>query len=363
MISRRGSAHWAVPSPPVPAAVDVLVPTADRPAELAVALAGLAAQDDPPFRVVVSDQSHERPAEDVPAVMAMVRVLRAQGREVSVLRHLPRRGLAEQRQFLLDAARAPRVLFLDDDVWLEPGALARLDGALSDERCGFVGFAVQGLSYLPDVRDAEREPFQPWGAGGVRPERLGRDRPAFGRWTLHNAANMAHEAAARGLSDDDRLAYRVAWVGGCVLFDREELLAAGGFGFWRDLPPGHVGEDVLAQWRVMARRGGAGILPSGAVHLEAPTTISDRRIEAAEVVDPLPADPDPLTTEPAPADTGGAPGRTADTTPGGSTRAGEKRGNDERQAEPDPDPEVPGRRRLPRGQGRDPRRRARVGRR
>ena len=351
MSSRRGSARWALPSDAPDAEVDVLVPTADRPAELAATLAGLAAQDDPPFRVVVSDQSERMPAEDAPAVAAMARVLRAQGREVAFHRHLPRRGLAEQRQFLLETATAPRVLFLDDDVWLEPGALARLDRALSEQRCGFVGFGVQGLSFLSDVREHERTPFEPWGEGGAQPELLGRDRPEFARWTLHNAANMAHEAAARRLADEDRLAYRIAWIGACVLFDRDALVEAGGFGFWRDLPAEHAGEDVVAQWRVMARHGGAGILPSGAVHLEAPTTVADRRVEAADVVSTTPAAHDQDAPEDGPSAT--TPGR---------TRAGEKRGNDERQAEPDPDPEVPGRHRLSGRQGSDPRRCAGVGR-
>src|SRR5690606_38621453 len=107
-------------------AIDVLIPTAGRAAELAVTLAGLAAQDDPVFRVVISDQSEGAPTAEAAAVQAMIRVLRAQGRNVQVLRHLPRRGMAEQRQFLLEQAIAPRVLFLDDDVWLEPNALERL---------------------------------------------------------------------------------------------------------------------------------------------------------------------------------------------------------------------------------------------
>jgi hypothetical protein len=36
----------------------------------------------------------------------------------------------------------------------------------------------------------------------------------------------------------------------------------------------------------MERAGGAGVLPSGAVHLEAPTTVTDRRVEASDVVYP-----------------------------------------------------------------------------
>jgi hypothetical protein len=46
----------------------------------------------------------------------------------------------------------------------------------------------------------------------------------------------------------------------------------------------HAGEDVVAQWQVMELFGGAGILPSGAVHLESPTTVTDRRVEAYDVV-------------------------------------------------------------------------------
>jgi hypothetical protein len=34
----------------------------------------------------------------------------------------------------------------------------------------------------------------------------------------------------------------------------------------------------------MERYGGAGLLPSGAVHLEAPTTIAERPLDAYEVV-------------------------------------------------------------------------------
>ena len=289
--SRLWSGAWAASAvlgegtaTPAPPAVDVLVPTADRPAELAVTLAGLAAQDDPPFSVVISDQSTGDPDWTAPAAQAMVRVLRAQGRAVSTHVHHPRRGLAEHRQSLLERASAPAVLFLDDDVWLEPGTLARMHDALERLGCGFVGSAVQGLSYLDDVRPHERVAFELW-EGGVQPERIRRGAPGFERWSLHNAANLAHEAATLDLEPGDWAAYRVAWVGGCALYRREALLEAGGFAFWGELPAEHAGEDVAAQWRVMERRGGAGIVPSGAVHLEAPTTVPRRDVEATDVVD------------------------------------------------------------------------------
>jgi GT2 family glycosyltransferase len=227
-------------------------------------------------------------------VQAMARVLRAQGREVEIVPHLPRRGIAEHRASLLARATADAVLFLDDDVWLEPGMLGRMHDALRTLDIGFVGAAVQGLSYLEDRRAHEAVAFTPWG-DAVEPERVRRGTPGFDRWPLHNAANLAHIAADLGLEVDTWLAYRIAWVGGCVLYRRSALVETGGFDFWERLPERHSGEDVAAQWRVMERFGGAGIVPSGAVHLEAPTTIPVRDVDAFDVLfaeetpDPQPA--------------------------------------------------------------------------
>src|SRR4029450_7200083 len=111
--------HAAIDEP----LLDVLIPTCDRPEALAVTLTSLVAQTLTSFRVVISDQS-ERPdlpdgAVCAPEVLPPLPLLRARGREVETHRHLPRRGLAEQRQFLLDQASARYALFLDDDVLCE----------------------------------------------------------------------------------------------------------------------------------------------------------------------------------------------------------------------------------------------------
>ena len=129
-MNRRWSGSWSVSDSSAEPQVDVLIPSFERQGELAVTLAGLAAQDAPAFRVIISDQTEGAPATEHPAVSAMVRVLRAQGRHVELKRHLPRRGLAEHRHYLLGLSRAPFVLFLDNDVWLEPGTLLRLSQAL-----------------------------------------------------------------------------------------------------------------------------------------------------------------------------------------------------------------------------------------
>lgn len=282
-MARRSSARWAALSNAPTPDLEVLIPSFERPTELAVTLAGLAAQEAPDFGVIISDQSRGRPSWEHPGVLAMVRTLRAQGHDVELLRHVPARGLAEHRQFLLDNSTASRVLYLDDDVWLEPGALERMASALETLKCGFVGMAPQGLSYLDEPRPEEVSSFQRWD-GTVEPEQIRPGSPEFQRWPLHSAANLAHLSHDLGVADDAWLAYRIAWVGGCVLYNRAALVETGGFNFWQILPANHAGEDVLAQWKIMERFGGAGILPSGAVHLESPTTVPNRSVEAHQYV-------------------------------------------------------------------------------
>lgn len=279
--------------------IDVLIPTCERPAALAVTLTALAASAGPPMRIVISDQSESAAAER-PEVAAVLRYLRARGIAVDTHRHLPRRGMAEQRAFLLAQVSAPYCLYLDDDVIVEPDLPARLHAAILAQGCGFVGSAVHGLSYLGQVRP-EQEQIAFW-EGRVEPETVRPGTRAWARHHLHSAANLFHVQSrlghvspghvspghaspgprgnsSSGSGSGARL-YRVAWIGGCVLFDSAKLRDSGGFGFWPALPPGHCGEDVLAQLRVMERHGGCGILPSGAYHMELPTTVTTRDVDA-----------------------------------------------------------------------------------
>ncbi len=265
-----------------PSQVDILIPTFCRSAALAVTLTSLCAQTFHDFRVVVSDQTEGDDPTASGEVMAARRVLEAHGQPVEAHRHLPRRGMAEQRQYLLDQVQAPYALFLDDDLILEPFVVERLLTAMREEACGFVGSAVIGLSYLDDVRPQEQQ-VEFWD-GRVQPETVRPGSPAWERWRLHNAANIYHLQERLGLTPEKQRKYKVAWVGACVLYDTAKLRAVGGYSFWRDLPPEHSGEDVLAQLRVMARYGGCGIIPSGVYHQELPTTVGDRRVDAPRVL-------------------------------------------------------------------------------
>jgi hypothetical protein len=160
--------------------------------------------------------------------------------------------------------------------------LASLLDAIETLGCGFVGMAHAAASYLDDVRPGEAESFE-LVTGPVTPERVRKGTPGWERWRLHNAANVQHltDRLPEGALDERGwAAYRVAWVAGCVLFRTASLRAVGGFAFWRDLPPNIRGEDVVTQLRVLERDGGVGLLPSGAWHLELPTSVEDRSVDA-----------------------------------------------------------------------------------
>lgn len=263
-------------------AIDVLLPTCNRPTALAVTLTSLIAQTFRDFRIVISDQTEGSNPTETGEVQAVLRVLEAHGHVVERHKHLPRRGIAEHRQFLLDQATAPYVLYLDDDVILEANIIQHLVTTIQTEGCGFVGSAFHGLSFRQDVRPQEQA-IEFW-HGSVQPELVKPDTPQWERWRLHNAANLYHVQQALGLAVEPPRKYKVAWIAGCVLYDAEKLRSIGGFNFWRDLPPAHGGEDVLVQLQLMARYGGCGLIPSGAYHQEVPTTIPDRTVAADNVI-------------------------------------------------------------------------------
>jgi glycosyltransferase involved in cell wall biosynthesis len=257
--------------------ITVLIPSYNRPTALAVTLTGLCFQQFGDFTVVISDQSDHTPAYLDPSVQTAVRLLEKKGRPVLQLLNLPRRGLAQHRQFLLDTVESPYCLYLDDDVLLEPFVLGNMLQALTEEQIGFVGQALIGMSFSKDCRPHEQA-IELW-EGPVEPEFIAPGGSGWQRHALHNAANILHTQEKLQLTPDIQKKYKVAWVGGCVLYDAAKLRATGGFEFWREVPEEHAGEDVLAQLRVMKRYGGCGLIPSGAYHQEAQTTVINRNFD------------------------------------------------------------------------------------
>lgn len=268
------------------ALVDVLIPTYQRKTGLAVVLTSLLGQTFTDFNVIISDQTSEDQAylESI-EIQTLVRALRWHGHEVALYRHLPARGLAEQRNFLLMQSNAPYVHYLDDDVLLDPPVMRRMLDVLRSEGCGFVGCPATGLGYLHDVRPHQQK-IELWD-GPVLAEHFDSHTIPWERHLINNAANPLH-LEQQLVREEQTVRYKIAWVGGAnVLYDRAKLLSVGGFSWWERLPREHAGEEVVVQFLLLNAYGGCGILPSGTYHLGLPTTVEDRRCNATELFDEL----------------------------------------------------------------------------
>lgn len=260
--------------------VSVLIPTYNRINALIATLTALASQTYKSFNVVIADQSDSFAGDDK-TIQTICRLLEFHGNPVNIYSNFPKRGIAHQRQFLLDKSIGRFSLFIDDDVILEPDVLQRMVKALEEENAGFAGMALIGLSYLNDIRP-HQQGIEFWD-DGVHPETVRPDIPdKWNRFVLHNAANIHHVAQKLNIRPEGQRKYKIAWVGGCILYDTAKLNETGGFEFWDKLPEEHCGEDVLAQLILMEKYGGFGIIPSGAFHLELPTTIENREVNAPE---------------------------------------------------------------------------------
>ena len=264
------------------ALVDVLIPTCNRKTGLAIVLMGLLGQTFKDFNVVVSDQTpDENEYLSSIEIQTVVRALEWHGHQVTLHRHLPPKGMAEQRHFLLEQSRARYVHFIDDDVVLDPPVMERMLSTLQAEGCGFVGCPATGLEYLHDVRPHQQN-IEVW-EGPVRPEPFEPDNLPWERHKVNNAANPLH-LEQRLVRDGQVVRYKLAWVGGAnVLFDRQKLLEVGGFSWWNRLPVGHAGEEVVVQFLLIRKYGGCGILPTGTYHLGLPTNVADRQRNATEL--------------------------------------------------------------------------------
>lgn len=260
--------------------IHVLIPTFERVQALAITLTSLCFQTEKSFEVLISDQSFHNTLNEEPTIKTIIRLLELHGHPVSILKNLPAKGMAHQRQFLLEHSDSPYSLFLDDDIILESYVLKNMKETLKKYNCGFVGSALTGLSYKNDVRPYQQQ-IEFW-EDEIKPETIMPKGLLWQRYTLHNAANILHVQEKYHSTSDQPKAYKVAWVGGCVMYDTKKLMESGGFAFWKDLPEQHCGEDVLAQLRVMKLFGGCGIIPSGAYHQEVATSITDRKINAPE---------------------------------------------------------------------------------
>lgn len=248
--------------------IDILLPTYNRLSSLIMTLSGVAAQTRGDLRVIVADQS-QRPIAEEEVAQALFRVIEARGGSLHYYHRPPVYGIAEQRDFLLKQAQSEAILYLDDDVFMEPWVIARLQEVLNEQQCAFVGAFPAGLSYRDDVRPAQQR-IEYW-TDRVQPEAVDPGSPAWERWQLHRAANLYH--VSQTLAPGESRLYKVAWISSCILYDRAKVEAVGGFSFWKRLPRYHSGEEVLLQNLLMRRWGGCALVPSGTYYSQVPTTV------------------------------------------------------------------------------------------
>ncbi len=248
--------------------VDILLPTYNRLPSLIMCLSGVAGQTCSNYRLIVSDQSDE-PAQENLVVQSLIRIIEAHGGTVEWHYRVPSKGIAEQRDFLLSRATAKYVLYLDDDVWMEPQVLETLVKTIQEQGCGFVGAFPNGLSYRDDFRPHQQH-IEFWDEL-VTPESITPDSPEWERNVLHRAANLYHISLQ--VPPGEKRLYKVAWIAACILYDREKLLEIGGFSFWDRLPRYQSGEEVLVQNLMMRHWGGCSIIPSGTYFSQMPSTV------------------------------------------------------------------------------------------
>ena len=230
------------------AKVDILVPTCNRLPSLIMPMTGVANQTLGDVHVIVSDQSAE-PVEGSPVLKTLRRIVEARGGSMEWRYRVPSLGIAEQSDFLLQQAKAEYVLYLDDDVFMQPWVVERLVETIGEERCAFVGAFPSGLSFIDDVRPQQQ--FVEFWEGPVGPEDVDPDSPKWERYHLHRAANTYH--VSESLPPGVFRRYKVAWIASCILYDRAKLLEVGGFSFWSRLPSHHSVEQVLVQNLLMRK--------------------------------------------------------------------------------------------------------------
>jgi glycosyltransferase involved in cell wall biosynthesis len=259
--------------------VSVLIPTYNRLTALVATLTALTAQDFKNFEVIVADQSDNFTGNDG-VIQTLQRIFQLHQTPLRLLQNLPKKGIAHQRQFLLDQSTGEYSLYLDDDIILEPDVIGRMVKALDEENAGFVGMMPIGLSYSGDVRPHQHQ-IEFW-EEPVQPETILPKTAEWQRHIVHNAANIMHVGQQLNINSENQQKYKIAWVGGCILYDTEKLRENGGFTFWEQLPEEHCGEEVYIQQKLMKKYGGFGLLPSGGYHLELPTTLVNREVNAPE---------------------------------------------------------------------------------
>lgn len=226
--------------------ISVCIPACGRPRELDACLDALMRQTDPPDEIVVSDAAGDAETRDL---------LRGYG-----VRHYrtTRSALPWQRWWAFEHARGSIVLFIDDDIRLEPDAIARLRAAWRDHPdAAGVGFPItyeraDAPPVVFDIRDGTPLPDASAAAPTLRERWLGIAGKTPGSIT---PGGQTVDLPAPSASSDNIV--DVDWLsGGAMSFRRAVLEAIGPLHHLFALYDARIGkaEDAILSSR--ARRHG-----------------------------------------------------------------------------------------------------------
>jgi len=130
------------PMPPV----SVIIPTRNRPALIGQTLQALLAQTEPPSEVIIVDASD---AADAALTRSAVESSTIAATDIAISYHPAQTaGAAPQRNQGVKLACHNEILFLDDDIRMEPACLAKLSAGLhGDDLVGGVSALLHGNEY------------------------------------------------------------------------------------------------------------------------------------------------------------------------------------------------------------------------
>lgn len=214
-------------SPPLPLSLSVLIPTRDRPTDLAKCLASFGGQTRTPDEIIVVDNSRSQSAKAVVEAFPGVGYV-----------HEPQAGLDYARNAAVRAASSDIVAFCDDDVALHPGWAERMAAAFDTPAVE----AVTGLVLPIEMRTEAQRLFEfkwPFGRGfrridygpafmaqnsmlGCPASDIGAGASMAFRRSVFERLGMFDlrlGAGASGCSDDSEMWYRIIAAGGTCRYE------------------------------------------------------------------------------------------------------------------------------------------------
>jgi len=86
--------------------INILIPTYKRSEALAATLTSLYYQSEKNFDIIIADQSPSDEIEKDNSIQTTIRLFETKRNHITILKNLLRKGMAQQRQFLLEHSHA-----------------------------------------------------------------------------------------------------------------------------------------------------------------------------------------------------------------------------------------------------------------